>query len=191
LRPGEVTSKRKEQPREFVGMNPKLSSLIEDYDPLKELTFNSDFESGNLDMVYKVKPFEYDLFMRVDTNTRGNQQWFYFSVQHSDFFKDKTVRFNIGNFTKGESLYKIGMRVVVSKKSQNFKSHKDGERIVYKNSNLVRRKNAVATQYYSQLSFDYTFTSKEDTVFFSYSFPYTFSKLQQFLREVSLNKQTK
>jgi len=98
-------------------MNPKLGSLVENYDASKELTFNSDFESGNLDMVYKVRPFEYDLFMRVDTNTKGNQQWFYFSVQHSDYFKDKTVRFNVANFTKGESLYKIGMRVVVAKKS--------------------------------------------------------------------------
>jgi len=31
------------------------------------------------------------------------------------------VRFNVANFTKGESLYKVGLRIVVSKKSQNFK----------------------------------------------------------------------
>jgi hypothetical protein len=54
-------------------MNPKLSTLVENFDSTKELLFNSDFESGNLDMVYKVKPLEYDLFMRVDTNTKGNQ----------------------------------------------------------------------------------------------------------------------
>jgi hypothetical protein len=37
-----------------------------------ELQFDSDFECGNLDKVVKVKPFEYDLYMRVDTNTRGH-----------------------------------------------------------------------------------------------------------------------
>jgi hypothetical protein len=37
-----------------------------------ELIFDSNFESGNLDMVIKVKENEYDLYMRVDTNTRGH-----------------------------------------------------------------------------------------------------------------------
>jgi len=45
-----------------------------------ELIFDSNFESGNLDMVIKVKDYEYDLYMRVDTNTRGHHQWFFFSV---------------------------------------------------------------------------------------------------------------
>jgi len=37
-----------------------------------ELIFDANFESGNLDMAIKVKDFEYDLYMRVDTNTRGH-----------------------------------------------------------------------------------------------------------------------
>jgi hypothetical protein len=67
-----------EPPREFSGMNPRLfqSNQIE-----SELIFDSNFESGNLDMVLKKKDLEYDLYMRVDTNTRGHHQWFYFSVQ--------------------------------------------------------------------------------------------------------------
>ena len=48
--------------REFTGMNPKLNTT-------KELQFDSSFESGNLDLALKVKPYEYDLFMRVATNT--------------------------------------------------------------------------------------------------------------------------
>ena len=62
-----------EQPA-FQGMNPQL-----DYH--SELTFDSSFESGNLDMVIRTKQFQYDLYMRVDTNTRGHHQWFYFSVE--------------------------------------------------------------------------------------------------------------
>lgn len=37
-----------------------------------ELVFDSNFESGNLDMVTKPKQWEYDLYMRVDSNTRGH-----------------------------------------------------------------------------------------------------------------------
>lgn len=37
-----------------------------------DLIFDSNFESGNLDRVYKVRDLEYDLFMRVDTNTSGH-----------------------------------------------------------------------------------------------------------------------
>jgi len=36
------------------------------------LKFDSKFESGNLDMVVKRDDYEYDLYMRVDTNTRGH-----------------------------------------------------------------------------------------------------------------------
>jgi hypothetical protein len=48
-------------------MNPNLNN-----DFTNELEFDSSFESGNLDMVLKIKEFEYDLYMRVDTNTRGH-----------------------------------------------------------------------------------------------------------------------
>ncbi len=48
-----------------------------------ELRFDSDFECGNLDMVVKAQPCEYDLYMRVDTNTRGHLQWFFFGVSYT------------------------------------------------------------------------------------------------------------
>lgn len=47
-------------------MDPKL-------DLSDELQFDSFFESGNLDMVTKTKPLEYDLYMRIDTNSMGHQ----------------------------------------------------------------------------------------------------------------------
>lgn len=34
--------------------------------------FDSDFESGNLDLVYKNEKNEYNLYMRVDSNTVGH-----------------------------------------------------------------------------------------------------------------------
>lgn len=46
-------------------MNPRMQGEA-------ELRFDSAFESGNLDSVFEIKPWEYDLYMRVDTNTRGH-----------------------------------------------------------------------------------------------------------------------
>lgn len=48
-------------------MNPILDNAKD-----KELIFDSNFESGNLDMVIKIRELEYDLYMWVDTNTRGH-----------------------------------------------------------------------------------------------------------------------
>ncbi len=36
------------------------------------LEFDAVYESGNLDKVVMVSPTEYDLYMRVDSNTRGH-----------------------------------------------------------------------------------------------------------------------
>ena len=56
--------------RNGVAANVKLRSSY--------LKFDSDFESGNLDAVVQRASAEFDLFMRVDTNTRGHTNWFYF-----------------------------------------------------------------------------------------------------------------
>ena len=92
-------------------MNPTLSSR----DP--GLIFDSNFESGNLDAVYKTKENEYDLYMRVDTNTSGHNQWFHFSCASPSGLQGQTVTFTIKNFTKEESLYTSGMRIAISRKS--------------------------------------------------------------------------
>lgn len=94
-------------------MNPVLDRINQNTGKT-ELIFDSSFESGNLDRVYKVKEFEYDMYMRVDTNTSGHHQWFYFSCAYHQQFKGKTVTFNFKNFTKEDSLYSAGMRVAIS-----------------------------------------------------------------------------
>lgn len=62
-----------ETKRPFIGMNPKLK---------EDLLFDSCFESGNLDAVVKVKNNEYDLILRVDSNTAGHIMWFNFKVRN-------------------------------------------------------------------------------------------------------------
>lgn len=44
-------------------MNPNLQT--------NDIFFNSNFEGGNLDVVVSLKDFEYDLYLRPDTNTAG------------------------------------------------------------------------------------------------------------------------
>ncbi len=61
----------------FIGNNPNLSNVQ------NKLLFDSRFESGNLDCAIKVAEFEYDLFMRVDTNTKGHTNWYYFKVKNA------------------------------------------------------------------------------------------------------------
>ena len=61
------------------------------FDLTNELIFDSDFESGNLDMVIKTEEQAYDLYMRVDTNTRGHHQWFYFTVKYPAEWHKRTA----------------------------------------------------------------------------------------------------
>ncbi len=173
--------------------------------PPGEIEFDSCFESGNLDLAAAKSPGEYDLFMRTDGNTRGHHQWFFFSV------KDKapaTARFNILNFTKADSLYALGMRVAVfSQRKAELASrgeleevfadwHRGGENIEYGVSKMssegVKSKSLYMQQWatglrrrkkklYYGLSFDYRFEYPNDTVYFAYSVPYTFTQLTSFL----------
>lgn len=48
--------------------------------------------------------------MRVDTNTRGHLQWFYFQVKNKNIQK---ITFTIFRFKKKFSLYQRGMKPYV------------------------------------------------------------------------------
>lgn len=55
--------------------------------------------------------------MRVDTNTNGHRQWFYFSVKN---LLPGTVKFNIYRFKKKYSLFQRGLKPYTrSMKSNN------------------------------------------------------------------------
>ncbi len=62
-----------------------------------------------MDSAIYISPNEYDLFMRVDSNTKGHTNWYFFTVQNGNFVG--SVRFNICNFRRDKSLYE---RVCVS-----------------------------------------------------------------------------
>ncbi len=81
------------------------------------MIFESRFESGNLSMTSKVSDSEYNLLLQNDINTNGYSQWFFFKVTNTQ--KDKTVKFNILNLYKHNSLYKAGMKIIIYSKKES------------------------------------------------------------------------
>ena len=67
-------------------------------------------------MAITVGPNEYDLLMRVDSNTKGHTSWYFFKV--FNIKKKKKLRFNILNYTKNNALYSEGMKPYVFRTSK-------------------------------------------------------------------------
>jgi len=97
-------------------MNPTLN--LKD-----EIIFNSAFEAGNLDCVIKPKSNIFDLFLRIDSNTRGHTQWYYFSVRNGK--KGQNIKLNICNITKGRTLYEQGMKPYIFSRKKKEKLGSD------------------------------------------------------------------
>jgi hypothetical protein len=96
-------------------------SVEEDY----VLDFDQNFECGNLDSAYLVTEYEYNLVMKVDTNTKGNTYWFMFKV--NEFQVGSRYKFNIMNFSRNlEKFYSSGMNVCTkSEKKEKKEIHID------------------------------------------------------------------
>lgn len=59
--------------------------------------------------------------MRIDANTRGHLQWYYFEI--TNMKRNKQYRINICNFKKSKSLYSRGMRpYILSKQANSLKN---------------------------------------------------------------------
>lgn len=157
--------------RPFVGNSP---------DPQPDdLEFDAFFEEGNLDMVVRAENDEYDLYMRSDANTRGHNQWFFFSASAP---KSCEIRFNILNFTKPTSLYSQGMRPLVLDTTQEAQGWQPaGSFLRYRTSKL----NPYADRCYYSLSFTYRFKHSQK-VYFAYAIPYTYTRLRRLLTELSI-----
>jgi len=63
-------------------LDESFAKLIRKYEG-DVLLIDTVFESGNLLRADRISPSEYRLYMQVDTNTRGHQQWFYFRVRNT------------------------------------------------------------------------------------------------------------
>jgi len=154
------------------------------------LTFDSEFESGNLLRTVQRGDANYDLFLRSDLHTGGHTQWFYFAVSNTHpaalvrlaeqgvQVPPVRVRFNIVNLTKPDSLYNLGMRPVVysclEAATKNVGWVRGGSDISYY-SNPYGRPNqqGEGVACYYTLSFTLEFHHAKDTVLVAYSYPYT------------------
>lgn len=86
------------------------------------------------------------------------------------------------NLYKKGSLFNEGMKIMVYsyKKVDNGKSHgwERGCKGISYQKNRVRKNER---QFYFTLSFTYEFEYDEDTVYFAYNIPYTYTMLNEFL----------
>lgn len=115
--------------------------------------------------------------MQRDINTYGFTQWFFFKV--SNGIPNLRYRFNIVNFYKKGSLYEKGMKVLAYSVKENALNrrgwYRDGENINYFQNSMQETTDTGRIKTYFTLSFDFTFKHDDDTVFFAYNYPYTYT----------------
>lgn len=77
------------------------------------------------------------------------------------------------------------MKVCVAKKSEDYRWHRGGENIKYRKTNIpiYNAKRGSGRCYYA-LTFSYEFNPKDDEVYFSYCYPYTYSMLERFIFKI-------
>ena len=162
--------------------------------PENILSFESRFESGNLQLAYLTDSLaeenntsnieKYELFLHNDTNTTGYTQWFYFRVTNTN--KDKRVNLAIMNLLRKRTKYSNGIKIwCYSKKKfdqENIGWHHTSENVKYY-KNYLYRLNKGKRQYYYTLEWDYTFPYDDDEVYFANCIPYTYTDLLKELNE--------
>lgn len=126
--------------------------------------------------------------MQNDTNSRGTNQWFYFSVE--ELKQNQEYVFNIVNFCKNDSLFNYGMMPVVystmAKQKMGIDWVRKGKDVSYYKCELQREG---SSRYYYKLSFTLSTKFQKDKLYIAHSYPYTFSKLNDFINHtVSCNK---
>ncbi|XP_072350338.1 cytosolic carboxypeptidase 2-like isoform X4 [Scyliorhinus torazame] len=146
------------------------------------LIFEARFESGNLQKVFKVGTYEYNLILRTDLYTAKHTQWYYFQVQNMQ--EEVEYRFTIINLMKPTSLYNMGMKpLMYSTKDAELCQvgwRRVGNQIKYYRNNYGNDKH----QYYS-LTWTFEFPHVADTCYFAHCYPYTYSDLQDYLMDVA------
>ena len=166
------------------------------------LSFDSEFESGNLMRAVQRADNVYDLFLRADLHTAGHTQWFYFAVSNTHpaalvrlseqgvQVPPTRVKFNIVNLTKPDSLFNLGMRPVVY--SCHDAAHKGygwlrgGSDVSYYANPYPRNNTAgEGLACYYTLSFTIEFAHAKDTILVAYSYPHTVGDYRAHLRQIT------
>ena len=194
----------------------KLKNSIEnnknDISSEENLIFESNFESGNLQLAYLIDPSNeiseenivndspkeketkeiYQLFLHNDTNTTGYSQWFFFRIKNGK--KNKTINLNIMNFQRKITKYAYGLKIwyysTKKNKEKNISWHHTTEKVDYYQNGLYRYING-KRQYYYTLSFDYTIEYDDDEIYFANCIPFTYSDIIKDLNEYTKKENDK
>ncbi|KAM6936898.1 cytosolic carboxypeptidase 2 [Xenentodon cancila] len=157
------------------------------------LEFESRFESGNLQKAVQVGVYDYELTLRTDMYTMKHTQWFYFRVRNTK--AGVTYRFTIVNLMKSSSLYSQGMRPLMysdrAAQEDGVGWKRTGSNIrYYRNcSRNMKESGSGSTPLYS-LTWTLQFPYESDTCYLAHCYPYTYSHLQRYLRQISSNPAT-
>ncbi|CAM1319123.1 AGBL2 (predicted) [Pycnogonum litorale] len=154
------------------------------------LQFESRFECGNLEKVYRLSDFKYVLYVRSDLYTSKHNQWFYFRIRNTQ--RRVVYRFSIVNFHKSSSLYSMGMRPLFYSVKNATLNNVGWIRVGYdisycKNENCSEDANSSGLPTYT-MSFSFDFPYDDDTVYFAHCYPYTYTDLQNYLRDMHNDK---
>ncbi|XP_036007743.1 cytosolic carboxypeptidase 2 [Fundulus heteroclitus] len=155
------------------------------------LEFESRFESGNLQKAVQVGAYDYELTLRTDLYTKKHTQWFYFRVRNMK--AGVTYRFTITNLMKRSSLYSQGMRPLLYSERAAERDgvgwQRAGSNIRYYRNcsqNTKESNDATDTNLYS-LTWTLQFPYDSDTCYLAHCYPYTYSRLQRYLKQISSN----
>lgn len=142
-----------------------------------EFSFDSKFESGNLNFVQRTAPYQYNLWVNPENpevDVRGSNAWFYFEVYPRDVGPNETqeARFTIKNLPLDlQFSLDIGYRPVYNCIPKNSKWE-------YLNHHSISYK---IHEEFLELTIRYFFTGDDEKVAFAFSFPYTTQTCQNLL----------
>jgi hypothetical protein len=132
--------------------------------------FSSNFDNGNLANVEKGSgSHEYILWTSPDnagtSYSSSHNAWFHFCISHAA--KGVSMRLVIANASSHATLYKQDMRPVYKAQSTNNKWVRIKTSVRYQKSELS-----------ATLFFDHMIEQTDEKVYFSFTYPYTYSMVQ-------------
>jgi len=105
-----TTSTKNNNETRYTDDYPKLS----EFSATEIVRFDGNFECANIEQVRQREAKTYDVWIRNDTNGQGELQWFMFRMRNTF---SGTIRINIVNFTKTQSLFQnvsfLSLRIVL------------------------------------------------------------------------------
>ncbi|CAD8130855.1 unnamed protein product [Paramecium sonneborni] len=141
----------------------------------KNYQFDSHYESSNLFASFRINTNEYDLIMQNDTNSKGNTQWFNFSVK----IPKKMLQLHL-------TLQTFHLFNQIKQKQRDILDQGRQQCCLFKKQ--IQKENRSMKTYYT-LSFSCKFEYSNHKVYFAQCYPYTYTHLNSFIdRFIRTNK---